>query len=73
MLLTISDFLFLSLTFSRYARMRDSRPWSDRKNNYSGPQFTYPPEKAPPEKLIKWNNEGSPIFEMPAEGGHIEP
>lgn len=59
--------------YSKYERQKDKRPYSERKNQYTGPQFLYPPERIPPQKVIKWNEEGLPIYEIPGEGGHAEP
>lgn len=49
--------------YSKYERQKDKRPYKERKNQYSGPQFLYPAERIPPAKAVKWDEDGLPIYE----------
>jgi len=59
--------------FSKYERQKDKRTYVDRKVLYTGPQFVLPPERIKPTKIIRWNDEGMPVYgdetgaEIPAE------
>lgn len=61
--------------YSKYERQKDKRPYVERKNQYTGPQFLYPPDRIPPKKVVKWNEEGLPMYDVLEEGakGHAEP
>nr|ABD90518.1 antimicrobial peptide 1 [Metaphire tschiliensis] len=54
--------------YSKYERQKDKRPYSERKDQYTGPQFLYPPDRIPPSKAIKWNEEGLPMYEVLPDG-----
>lgn len=49
--------------FSKYERQKDKRTYDDRKVLYTGPQFGSPPDRIKPNKVVKWNEEGLPIYE----------
>jgi len=49
--------------YSKYERQKDKRTYVDRKVMYTGPMFAYPTERIKPAKIIKWNEEGLPIYE----------
>jgi len=49
--------------FSKYERQKDKRTYDDRKVLYTGPQFGSPPERIKPQKVVRWNEEGLPIYE----------
>ena len=48
--------------FSKYERQKDKRTYTDRKVLYTGPQFLYPPDRIKPNKIVAWNEEGTPIY-----------
>lgn len=52
--------------YSKYERQKDKRSYVDRKVLYTGPQFVLPPERIRPTKIVRWSEEGLPIYE---EGG----
>jgi troponin T len=49
--------------FSKYERQKDKRTYDDRKVLYTGPQFGYPADRIKPNKIVKWNEEGLPLYE----------
>jgi len=49
--------------FSKYERQKDKRTYVDRKDVYTGPQFACPTDRIKPQKIIKWSEEGLPIYE----------
>jgi troponin T len=56
--------------YSKYERQKDKRSYVDRKVIYTGPQFVLPPERIRPTKIVRWSEEGLPIYEesgAPAE------
>jgi troponin T len=59
--------------FSKYERQKDKRTYEERLNLFTGPQFISPPERIKPSKIIRWNEEGMPIYsdqaDTPAAGG----
>jgi hypothetical protein len=57
--------------FSKYERQKDKRTYPERKTVYTGPQYILPPEKIKPTKIVKWGEQGLPVYEdIPgAEGG----
>ena len=65
------DVLFiLSLSFqskivmySEYERQKDKRSYGERHELYHGPQYLFPAEKIKPQKVLKWSEEGLPIYE----------
>jgi len=48
--------------YSKYERQKDKRTYVDRKVMYTGAMFAYQSERIKPEKVIKWNEEGLPIY-----------
>jgi troponin T len=49
--------------FSKYERQKDKRTYVDRKGLYTGPMFGYPAERIKPSKIVKWSEEGLPLYE----------
>lgn len=56
--------------YSKYERQKDKRSYGDRKVMYTGPQFGFPAERIKPSKVVRWSEEGLPIYEEPGEGGY---
>jgi len=54
--------------YSKYERQKDKRPYVDRRQLYTGPQFIRPPDRIRPQKIVRWNAEGLPIYEEIAGG-----
>jgi len=48
--------------FSKYERQKDKRSYDDRLQIFTGPQFVSPPERIKPQKVIRWNDEGLPVY-----------
>ena len=59
--------------YSKYERQKDKRSYDDRKVLYTGPQFGFPAERIRPTKIVRWNEEGLPIYEEGSAGGYAEP
>jgi len=57
--------------YSKYERQKDKRPYSERKTLYSGPQWGYPPDRIKPQKIVKWSEEGLPMYEELAGGAEV--
>jgi len=49
--------------YSKYERQKDKRAYVERKDLYTGPQFAYPTERIKPQKIVKWTEEGLPLYE----------
>jgi len=49
--------------FSKYERQKDKRTYDDRKVLYTGPMYGSPPDRIKPNKVVKWNEEGLPMYE----------
>lgn len=49
--------------YSKYERQKDKRSYVDRKVLYTGPQFGLPAERIRPTKIVRWSEEGLPIYE----------
>jgi len=56
--------------FSKYERQKDKRTYDDRKVLYTGPRFGFPAERIKPTKIVKWSEEGLPLYEE--AGGAVE-
>lgn len=56
--------------YSKYERQKDKRSYVDRKVIYTGPQFVLPADRIKPTKIVRWSEEGLPIYE---EGGQEQP
>jgi len=48
--------------YSKYERQKDNRSYDDRLQLFTGPQFVSPPERIKPQKVVRWNEEGLPIY-----------
>lgn len=48
--------------YSKYERQKDKRSYDDRMNLYTGPQYLYPAERIKPTKVLRWNEEGLPMY-----------
>jgi len=53
--------------FSKYERQKDKRTYDDRKVLYTGPMFGYPADRIKPSKIVRWNEEGLPMYEAGGE------
>lgn len=51
--------------YSKYERQKDKRSYVDRHVLYTGPQWALPVERINPTKIVRWNEEGLPIYEEP--------
>jgi len=49
--------------FSKYERQKDKRTYDDRKVLYVGPMYGSPAERIKPNKVVRWNEEGLPMYE----------
>jgi troponin T len=59
--------------YSKYERQKDKRPYVERKDLYTGPQFGGPPDRIKPKKIVKWSEEGLPQYEELPEGQTAAP
>jgi troponin T, fast skeletal muscle len=48
--------------YSKYERQKDKRSYDDRLQLYTGPQYLYPAERIKPQKILRWNDEGMPVY-----------
>jgi len=49
--------------YSKYERQKDKRSYDDRKVAYTGPQWASPTERIKAQKIVKWTEEGLPLYE----------
>jgi len=49
--------------YSIYERQKDKRSYPDRKTFFTGPQFVLPPNRIKPTRIVKWGDQGLPIYE----------
>jgi troponin T len=54
--------------YSKYERQKDKRPYVERKDMYSGPQWSIPTDRIKPKKSVKFNDEGVPIYGVAGDG-----
>lgn len=54
--------------YSKYERQTDKRQYKEKKCVYGGPTWAMPVEKIRPKKIVKWNEEGLPMYEEKADG-----
>ena len=54
--------------YSRYERQKDKRNYGDRHQVFHGPTWLYPAKRTRPHKIVKWDEEGLPIYEAMGEG-----
>jgi len=55
--------------YSKYERQKDKRSYNERMNLYTGPQYLYPTERIKPSKMVRWNEEGLPMYREGTEDG----
>jgi troponin T len=55
--------------YSKYERQKDKRSYDERLQLYTGPQYLYPAERIKPKKIIRWNDEGMPIYSELGDAG----
>lgn len=48
--------------YSKYERQTDKRPYSEKKCVYGGPTWATPVERIRPKKIVRWTDEGLPIY-----------
>lgn len=53
--------------YSKYERQKDKRSYDEKKTLYTGPMYSGPAEKIRPQKIVRWNEEGLPIYEEGTE------
>jgi len=53
--------------FSKYERQKDKRTYDDRKVLYTGPMYGSPADRIKPNKVVRWTEEGLPIYEGGSE------
>lgn len=49
--------------YSEYERQKDPRNYDFRRDLYKGPVYGFPADRIRPEKIVRWNEEGQPIYE----------
>jgi troponin T len=50
--------------YSRYERQKDKRTFGDRHEVFHGPTWKYPAKRIRPHKIVRWDEEGLPIYEQ---------
>ena len=58
--------------YSEYERQKDKRGFNQRRALFTGPIYGYPPDRIKPTKIVRWNEEGQPIYEE-GSGGEAQP
>jgi len=48
--------------YSKYERQKDNRSYEDRLQLFTGPQFVSPPDRIKPQKAVRWNEDGLPMY-----------
>jgi len=48
--------------YSKYERQKDKRSYEDRLQLFTGPQYVSPPDRIKPQKAIRWNDDGLPVY-----------
>jgi len=48
--------------YSKYERQTDKRPYREKKDVYGGPSWAIPVERIKPKKIVRWDEEGTPIY-----------
>lgn len=51
--------------YSKYERQKDKRSYDERHVIYTGPQWALPVERINPTKIVRWSEEGLPIYDEP--------
>ena len=49
--------------FSQFERQKDNRTYVDRRDIFIGPTYVLPPNRINPTKILKWSEDGLPIYE----------
>lgn len=49
--------------YSEYERQKDKRDFGNRRGIYTGPVYGYPADRIRPQKIVKWTEEGLPLYE----------
>jgi len=55
--------------YSKYERQKDKRTYPERKTVYIGPQYILPADKIKPTRILKWGENGLPVYEEIAGAG----
>lgn len=58
--------------YSRYERQKDKRNYHDRHTVFHGPTWLYPAKRIRPRKIVRWDEEGQPIYEQ-MDASQIQP
>jgi len=59
--------------YSKYERQKDKRSYDDRLQLFTGPQFVSPPDRIKPQRLIRWNDDGLPVYADDANDDDDQP
>lgn len=55
--------------YSKYERQKDKRSYDERLQIYTGPQYLYPAERIKPKKIIRWTEDGMPMYDELTDSG----
>lgn len=58
--------------YSIYERQKDKRSYGERVEYHSGPRYLYPVERIKAERIVKWGEDGLPLYEAIGGGGESE-